>query len=210
MPTLPSSMHRMAGALALGFLTTSAPALADGPLDDGARFHLSGVVKGSSSGLTPSRRGAGSFGGPTGPTISNRVGVTTGKVGGWATLGFSRSGAHIDGENITARTVDIGLGSRYLFREPGKAKPAPYIYGQGVLKRAAADTDNADLNAAIQDFSRYSLGAGFGGEVAIHKGLSLSAEVGLNHDVLSYDENDTRFMTIRTAVESGFAANVYF
>ena len=50
----------------------------------------------------------------------------------------------------------------------------------------------------------------FGGEVAINKGLSLSAEVGLNHDVLNYDENDTRFMTIRTAVESGFAANVYF
>ena len=210
MPTLPSSMHRLACALVLASLTTSAPALAEGPLDDGPRFHLSGVVKGSSSGLTPSRRGAGSFGGPTGPTISNRLGVTTGKVGGWATLGFSRNGMHIDGENITARTVDIGLGSRYLFREPGKARPAPYIYGQGVLKRAAADTDNADLNAAIQDFSRYSLGAGFGGEVAIHKGLSLSAEVGLNHDVLNYDENDTRFMTIRTAVESGFAANVYF
>lgn len=210
MPTLPSSMHWLAGTLALAFLITSASAQADGPLDDGPRFHVSGVIKGSSAGPTLSRRGPGSLGGPTGPAISNRVGVTTGKVGGWATLGFSRSGAHIDGENITGRTVDIGLGSRFLFREPGKAKPAPYIYGQGVLKRAAVDTDNADLNAAIQDFNRYSLGLGFGGEVAINKGLSLSAEVGLNHDVLNYDEEGNRFMTIRTAVESGFAANVYF
>ncbi|HCH63032.1 MAG: hypothetical protein CL927_11070 [Deltaproteobacteria bacterium] len=197
------------GTLLLASIVAPTTALADGPLDDGLRFHLSGVLKSSATGMSTRGGPGGSFGGPTSPAVSNRIGISTGRVGGWTTLGFSRSGVHLDGNNTTARTIDIGLGTRYLFREPGKAKPAPYIYGQGVLKRAAADTDSADLNRAVQDFGRYSLSLGAGGEVAISKGLSLSAEVGLSHDVVNYDEGG-RFMAIRTAVESGFAANVYF
>ena len=199
----------MIGTLLLASVVVPAPAHAEGPLDDGLRFHLSGVLKSSATGMSTRRGPGGSFGGPTSPVVSNRLGISTGRVGGWTTLGFSRSGVHLDGNNTTARTIDIGVGSRYLFRTPGKAKPAPYIYGQGILKRAAADTDSADLNSAVQDFSRYSLSLGLGGEVAISKGLSLSAEVGLSHDVVNYNEG-SRFMAIRTAVESGFAANVYF
>ena len=206
------TIHRslLASAVLLASSILPSAALAEGPLDDGSRFHVSGVFKSTAAAMSAGGRGPGSFGGPGSPVLSNRIGLSTGSFGGWTTLGFSRSGVHIDGENITAQTIDVGLGGRYLFKEPGKAQPAPYIYGQAVTKRASADTDDEDLNKALQDFSRYALSAGFGGEVALSKGLSLAAEVGLNHGVVNYDENNVRFMAIQTTIESGIAANVYF
>jgi hypothetical protein len=206
------TIHRslLASAVLLASSILPATALAEGPLDDGLRFHVSGVFKSTTAGLSAGGRGPGSFGGPGSPVLSNRIGLSTGSFGGWTTLGFSRSGVHIDGQNTTAQTIDVGLGGRYLMKEPGKAKPAPYIYGQAVTKRASADTDSDDLNDLLKDFNRYSLSLGFGGEVALSKGMSLSAEVGLNHDVVSYDEKDARFMAIQTTIESGIAANVYF
>ncbi len=179
-------------------LALPSDALAEGPLDDGPKVHLSAVAK-------PGAAGVG---------FSNRIGYTTESVGGFLLLGFDRVGQHSNGTNTTGKTIDIGVGGRFLFAPPGKAKPAPYVYAHANTKRASADLgDSKGQDAAedvVSDTKRYSLAAGFGGEVAFSQAFSLSVEAGLKHDVMDYEDGDFRQMTIHTSLDTGLALNVYF
>ena len=175
-------------------LTLPSVSLADGPLDDGLAFSVSAVAKPNANGTA----------------FSNRIGATTESFGGWLSLGFDRTGRHMMGTNSTQQTLNLGLGGRYLFATPGKAKAAPYAYGQALTNRASADSGSDVRDELASDIKRYSLQAGFGGEVAITKGLTVAAELGLQHDVVDYDEKDVRLMSIHTHLDTGILVNVYF
>jgi len=187
-------MNRMVTSLTALALTIPGIAAAEGPLSDGPAVSVSAVAK-------PSAVGAG---------FSNRIGMSTESYGGWLTLGYDRSGRHMNGENTTQQTINLGVGGRYLFSAPEKTTAAPYVYAQALTNRASADTGADFRDDLASDLKRYSLFAGFGGEVAVTQALSLSAELGLRHDVMDYDENKIRFMTIHTYVDTGILVNVYF
>lgn len=180
-------------AAALAVLTPGL-ALADGPLDDTPAFSISTVAKPAEMGVS----------------LSNRIGLTSEKVGGWGVIGFDRTGRHVDGNNSTNQVLQLGVGGRYLFSAPERANAAPYVYAQAVTNRRTANTDNDEMDDLIDDVQRYSLFAGFGGEVALTGALSISAELGLQHDVTNFDQDDVRLMSIHTHLDSGLAINVYF
>jgi hypothetical protein len=191
-------MHRSVPQLASVsglILTLALPgvALAEGPLDDSPAFAISAVVRPSD----------------TGTDFSNRIGMTTESFGAWGVLGFDRTGRHVDGNNSTAQSIQLGVGGRYLLRAPAKATAAPYIYGQAMTNRNSAASDREAMDDLASDINRYSLFAGFGGEVAITGALTVAAEIGLQHDVVDY-ENDVRLMSIHTHLDTGLLLNVYF
>lgn len=191
------SVSSAAAALALVGSTLLAPAeavAADGPLDETPAFSLSAVAKPGAEGVA----------------FSNRVGLTFDSVGLYAMVGFDRRGAHNNGDNVTGQRIDAGIGGRYLFSQPERAAAAPYVYAQATTDRRSSDTDVDALDDFTSDQKRYSLAAGFGGEVALTPALTIAAELGLAHDVQNYEDGDFRRMTIHTHLDTGLSINVYF
>jgi|GEM_PF-5600576 len=180
--------------VAAASLALPAVALAEGPLDDTPAFSISAVAKPSLEGVN----------------FSNRIGLSAESFGGWAVVGFDRSGRHINGDNSTRQAIQAGLGGRYLFSTPERSAAAPYIYVQGVTDRRSAQSDRDEVDDLVSDVKRYSLFAGFGGEVAITPALSLAAEIGFQHDVQDYEEREVRLMSIHTHLDTGLVLNAYF
>jgi len=174
-------------------LTVPAAALAEGPLDDAPAFSISAVARPAD----------------TGTDFSNRIGMTTERFGAWGVLGFDRTGRHVDGNNSTTQAIQLGVGGRYLLATPAKATAAPYVYGQTTTNRNTSDTDRDAMDDLASDINRYSLFAGFGGEVAITGALTVAAEIGIQHDVVDYDK-EVRLMSIHTHLDTGLLLNVYF